>query len=104
MTPENILCPPEAARAVQVVQGREREANNRLGRGGDLLERFPICSCAAGESRTAAGSQNALYGAVIEGNYQFWCEKVVLEISQKIESLLCLLNDRRARVIPHAVH
>lgn len=47
--PENIWCPPEAARALQVVQERQRAADDHLGRGDDPLECFPVCSCAARE-------------------------------------------------------
>lgn len=34
----NILCPPEAARAVRVVQGRQRAADDLLGRGQGILD------------------------------------------------------------------
>lgn len=41
--PENIRCPPEAARAVPVIQVRERTVDDLLGRGDDPLEHcFPF--------------------------------------------------------------
>ena len=59
--PEDMESFPETAGTVQIFQGGEGAADNLLGCGDDPLERYPVCSCAAGEPHTDAVGQHALY-------------------------------------------
>ncbi len=56
------------------------------------LERLPRCDCAAGKPHTDAVCEDTLYGAAVEGHQQFLCKLIFPKNSQKVHSLMCLLD------------
>ncbi len=96
---ENIICLPETVRTVLVFQGGEGTSDDLLGRVDDPLERLPLCNCAAGKPHTDAVCKDALYGAAVEGHQQFLCKLIVPKNSQKLQTLMCLLDGAPSQVI-----
>ncbi len=100
---ENIICLSETVRTVPVFQGGEGTSDNILGRVDDPLERLPLCNCAAGKPHTDALCEDALYGAAVEGHKQFLCKLIVPNNSQKVQSLMCLLDGSSGVGVPSQV-
>ncbi len=74
-----------------VFQGGEGATDNLLGHVDDPLERLPLYDCAAGKPHTDAVCEDTLYGAA-EGHQQFLCQLIFPKYSQKVQSLMCLLD------------
>ncbi len=89
----NVLSSAEATGVVEVLQRGKRTANDPLSSVDDLLYSLSLCLSTAAIPYCDTVCQQALHCRAIEGLQQLLLQVVLLQHSQEVKALLCLLDN-----------